>query len=190
MPINKVRFANVSEVDEKLLKRFRCKEESLAAFLSSCAVNYNNAGAGNTTVLLDIEKDRIIGYYTLKCSYVKVHDKEMSDYPRFIPAIEIARFAIDNRYEKKGFGKGLFSWVLERISDIITNHVGAQFMILFSLPTVTEFYRKFDFKELDSTMAMYECKENEGCICMYSTINKMQQANTQPSTSLAEAVNT
>lgn len=159
---------NVSEVEENLLRRFSCKEDSLARYLKEFAKSYHNAGAGATNVVINQDNNEIIGYYTLKCSCVKVHDPEMSEEEKYFPAIEISRFAIKRTYEGKGWGKGIFSLALSEIDKLKKNSIGVQMIILFALPDVTGFYNKFNFKELDATMATYECKDNEDCICMYA----------------------
>ncbi len=171
MNVDDLEIANVSEVDDSLLKRFRCSEDSLATYLSYYAKIYHKAGAGHTTVVIDKESKSIIGYFTLKCFCVKITDPEMSDDPRIIPAVEISRFAIDKRREKQGLGKMVFGFALRTINELIDFWIGAQMIILFALPHVTWFYEKFGFEQIDKTMAVYECKENEGCICMYSMID-------------------
>lgn len=172
MTTKEIEVLNVSDVDSKLLKRFRCQETNLATFLKQWAVPFHNAGAGNSTLFINKEKDDIIGYFTLKCSCVRVHDTEMDPDPRFIPAIEISRFALDDRYQKKGLGKAIFGFALKTIEKIREQYIGAQVVILFALPNVTEFYRKFGFEELDKTMSTYECNDNVECICMYSMLGK------------------
>ena len=170
MEVENIEILNVSEVDQSLLKRFHCNEPNLAAFLNNLAITYNNAGIGNTTVIIDDDRKAVIGYYTLKCTNVKVFDEEMHYEPRFIPAIEVSRFAVDKKYEGIGFGKQIFSFALDVIDDVRKKIVGVQAVILFSLPDVTAFYEKFGFQVLDKTMAVYKCSENEDCICMYTML--------------------
>jgi len=168
---NDLEILDVSGVDDILLERFRCTEDNLALFLKYNAKAYHKAGAGHTTVFIDKVRNRVIGYFTLKCSCVNINDPEMSYEPRIIPAVEIARFAIDQRIEKQGNGKMVFSFALATIDVLKKSFIGVQMIILFSLPNVTWFYGKYGFEVIDKTMATYECKDNEGCICMYSMIN-------------------
>lgn len=157
---------------EALTGRFKCGEDSLDVFLRKGALYYGDIGEAKTQVLIDTKHNKIVGYFTLKCSSIKISDEEISDEPRLIPGIEIARFAIDINYQDKDYGKFLFAYVLSFIKNIKENIAGVRIITLFAIhkPKVLRFYKGFEFKEADEDMEIFCTSENEGCVPMYLMI--------------------
>lgn len=158
----------VSHEHKKLLRGFNCGVDSLDEFLRLHAIYYGEIGEGKTTVYIDDNVDKIIGYHTLKCSSIKINQPEMSENDRILPAIEIARLAIDRRYQKRWIGADILTLAISDINDIKNKFAGVMAITLFAHPKAVGFYEKFGFEVMDNTMEIYRCYKDEGCICMYN----------------------
>jgi GNAT superfamily N-acetyltransferase len=95
---------------------FDCGAHALNVFLKKHALQSQNSNISRTYVLT--EKERIIGYYSLVYGSVSPQDvsERMSrgagNY--HLPIILIARFAIDQNFHRKGFGKALLKDAFKR----------------------------------------------------------------------------
>jgi GNAT superfamily N-acetyltransferase len=95
----------------------------------------------------------IIGYFSMLADTIDVHAIDVEDgvagYPyRKYPTIKIARLAVDERFERKGFGR--FS-VLAAIGLAlsVTEIIGCRYLMVDSKPESVNFYKKLGFKIID-----------------------------------------
>lgn len=104
-----IELLTIDETPNGIIKRFNCGVGNLNDYLKYNAAEYDRIGEGKTTLLIDKTYNRVMGYFTIKCSSMSVEDPEMNPgQPRVIPGVEIARFAMDSRYQRKHIGSGLF----------------------------------------------------------------------------------
>lgn len=99
-------------------------------------------------VLIDKKQQLIIGYYTLSASSVLVSDvpkerlKREIRYPN-IPAVLMGRLAIDQRFERQGYGKFLIADAIHRIQ---ASQLGIAVLIVEAKDdNAVAFYEKLGF---------------------------------------------
>ncbi|MGD0960754.1 MAG: GNAT family N-acetyltransferase [Methylomonas sp.] len=98
----------------------------------------------------------IIGYMTLTCSEIDLQDGyDITDcvhasHYEFLPAVKIARLAVDARYRTKGIGSTLVEYAIALVLDIIAENVGCRFVMTDAKREAVGFYEKLGFNLLDS----------------------------------------
>lgn len=131
-------------------RRFRCGEHTLDSFLRRHALENDRCGLGNTYVAVAEETGRVLGYVTL-CSnsihFGHVPHEGLPHYP--IPAILIARLAVDRSAQGMGVGTGLMLMAL-RLSVEVADRLGVFAVTVDALTDDAKaFYQKrFGFTEL------------------------------------------
>ena len=101
------------------LSSFDCGEKPLNDFLQRYALQNQKAGSAQTYVAL--EDQEVIGFYSLTVGEVQHEDspehikKGLARYP--IPVVLLARLAVDQRFARRGIGKGLLKDALRRIAN-------------------------------------------------------------------------
>lgn len=137
-----------NEID---VNTFDCGNNELNIFLKQKALLNQERMLGGTTLLIDNEKtsDLIIGYYTLcPCHIMKetLPKKFGGDLPQEIPAIKLARLAVDKRRQNKGWGGILLAHAL-RCSYHQSVAWRSGYVILIDVkPTAKNFYEKYGMK--------------------------------------------
>lgn len=95
----------------------------------------------------------IAGYFSMLADTIEVHaideDDGVAGYPyRKYPCIKIARLAVDERFERKGFGRfSVFAAIGMAIS--VTEIIGCRYLIVDSKPESINFYKKLGFKIIE-----------------------------------------
>jgi len=98
------------------LAEFDCGNEPLNTFLQRHALANQANGSARTFVAL--VENRVVGYYSLAVGAIEHGEapermaKGLARHP--IPVLLMARFAVDNGYQGRGLGKGLFKDALQR----------------------------------------------------------------------------
>ncbi|WP_245872528.1 GNAT family N-acetyltransferase [Avibacterium endocarditidis] len=113
-------------------------------------------GLAKCFVLIDHKQAEIIGYYTLSALSVSVSDIPQErvnkgiPYPN-IPSVLIGRLAIDDRFQKQGYGKFL---VVDAIYKIKNTNIGAAILVVEEKDdNAVSFYERLgfiEFKELEA----------------------------------------
>jgi len=96
---------------------------------------------------------KILGYITLTCSEVaiegyKLEGCENADKYASLPAVKIARLAVNNRAQRKKIGKQLFEYALMVAKDEIMPRVGCRFLITDAKKKAIPFYEKQEMQLL------------------------------------------
>jgi len=129
------------------LEAFDCGKEPLNDFLRLHALGKQNARLSRTYVIGD--SLRIVGYYTL--AHISVQQDELPSklgrgMPRTVPAILMARFAVDLGAQRRGLGRSLFTDAIRRTWAVIES--GAAPVRVFAVDAKDEdarsFYLRFD----------------------------------------------
>jgi len=103
----------------------------LKTFLQKQAKQFQQASIAQTYVAVTGDKN-IIGYVTLICSEIdlqngyEVADCSHANHYEFLPAIKIARLAVDTRYRGSGIGATLVAYSIALITDMIAENVGCR----------------------------------------------------------------
>ena len=129
---------------------FDCgKHASLNEWLSRFALESQNARSARTFV---VHHDwRIVGYYSLCAANVRREEataRAIKRQPaRPIPAILLARLAVDKSEQGKGLGRGLLKDALLR-SLAAANEIGARVVLVHAIDgDAKKFYKQFGFEE-------------------------------------------
>ena len=173
---------DISEVSPELLSEFCCEKPALDEFIHEEAVN----SSAKTYLFVDIVTNVVVAYTSIACSAIMyaVEDNEsvMLAPERFslASAIEIKYFAVDKRYKhlkysdapesKNTLSSNLFRYIVRHIQDIAYEHVGAEYIVLYSVPEAESFYKRNWFHSFESDMVGNADPFLEGCKPMYMEI--------------------
>jgi len=129
------------------LSRFDCGKQPINEFLTLHALDKQNAMLSRTYVVT--MRELVVGYYTLAhVSIPQPHapKKFGRGMPTFIPAILMARFAVDQTFQGLGLGRSLFADAIQRTWAVMKN--GAAPVRLFVVDAkdaeALAFYKRFD----------------------------------------------
>lgn len=127
---------------------FQCGKQQLDEFLKLHALDKQNARLSRTYVVTT-NKVRVVGYHTLAHIAVTVEDapkKIGRGMPSTIPALLLARLAVDTRYQGLGLGRSLLLDALHRTWSVMRD--GAAPVRFFVVDAIDEeakaFYERFD----------------------------------------------
>jgi ribosomal protein S18 acetylase RimI-like enzyme len=135
--------------------------QPLKTFLQKQALDFQLSRIAQTYVAIpnseiDNAVRKVIGYVTLTCSEIELQEGyEITDCERanqydFLPAIKIARLAVDERYRANGIGEELVDLAVTLSADVISTHVGCRFLIADAKPQAIKFYERCGFTLLDT----------------------------------------
>ncbi len=148
----KIIIRDVCIDDLPRLRLFNCGNDSMNAYIHREALLNHTLGEGITRVVLDKNESDIIGYFTLKCTSVRVEDPNISDEAREIPSIEISRLAVCESWQngKNGFhlGTSLVGYIISTIQEEIASKVGCRYIIIHAVKEKVKWYQRdfaFDF---------------------------------------------
>lgn len=133
----------------------------LKSFLINQALQFQQHMVAQTYVACGAEgtssENTIFGYITFTCSEVDIRNGyDMDDCPEAsrydsMPAIKIARLAVDCRYGRQGIGSALIDLALAISLYEIAPTVGCRFLITDAKQESVEFYQKCGFTALDES---------------------------------------
>lgn len=143
-----LKLVSVKEISPKsALKKFDCEVEVLNEFLSRYALKNDELGIGKTFVALD-ENNQIAGYFTLataQVAYQEIPDDFRGKLPKYpIPALRIARLAVDKDFKGEGIGKWLLAQAFIKAIHV-ADVTGLYFIIVDAKETSKSFYEHYGF---------------------------------------------
>lgn len=173
---------DVSEVDDRVLKSFCCGNESIDSFLQNDA----KGSTAKTFVFVDTSANEIVAFTSFECSaimYAVEDDNDVmlaSERHGLISAIEIDYFAVNVKYQhllykeepdaKQTLSCQIFRYVVQHLVDIASNVIGAEYIVLYSVPQAKSFYERNFFNAFDYEMIGSADPYLEGCKPMYYKI--------------------
>ena len=129
---------------------FSCGVEALDAYLQQHARRNVEQRIAAVFVLVDIENNRLIGYYSLSSGSVDLQGfpenlkKKLPRYP--VPIVLLGRLAIDVGYQKQHLGEALLVDALKRAFDH-SHHVGAMAVVVDAKgDQARAFYERYGFQ--------------------------------------------
>lgn len=130
---------------------FECGEGSLDQWLERHATAAAGAGSARTYVTSDSRQGRVVGYHALTVASIEheaATDRAKAGMPRHeIPAILLARLAVDVSVQGQGLGAFLLSDALRR-AIAVSEEAGVRIMLVHALnQRASTFYRRFGFEE-------------------------------------------
>jgi len=159
----------ISKTNLDFATNFKCYEKELEDFLKEDALN--NQKIGISKPYLFFNNNILVGYITLLCDTLRL-EGELRDFfkskdvnYKSLPAIKIGRLAIDNNYQKQGFGTEILGFTMNIALKISKEFAGCRFLIVDAKRNYNakkdsiHFYKKFGFKILKQrekgTIPMY-----------------------------------
>lgn len=149
IPYDKLRIDSLNKRYE--LNSFESTNTDLNDFLKSDALrDQDNMTSKSYLCYLD---KIIAGYITLVADTLEVEAVDKDDkidgylYRKY-PAVKIARFAVDRRFEKMGVGRYMLLAAIGKAISV-SNDIGCRYITVDSKPESTGFYEKHGFKMVE-----------------------------------------
>lgn len=125
----------------------------LKTFLQNQAKEFQATQIARTYVAVRADQQgQIIAYITLICSEIDVRagyelrDSQHAQRYDSLPAVKIARLAVDCRYRSLGIGESLIATACDEIAP----HVGCRFLVTDAKQASVSFYSRMGFTLLDT----------------------------------------
>ena len=141
------------------LHPFSCGEPELDDWLAKYAGQSERKDNVRTTLLLDEREGRIAGYYSMRTFELSAADASSAlgrsrRYP--VPAMLIARLAVDSDYQGRGTGRVLLFDALEKLMAA-ANSIGFEIVVVHALhEDAACFYLKHGFRRfLDHELHLF-----------------------------------
>ncbi len=145
-------------------KPFKSGSEEFAplkTFLQKQAYDFHVANIARTYVAVRSgaktgDPDIVIAFIALVCSEVDIRNGySVEDCPyanryESLPAIKIARLAVDQRYRGQGIGPTLVSMAIALAMDVVSPNVGCRFIVTDAKEGAINFYQREGFTLLDT----------------------------------------
>lgn len=137
-------------------KQFDCGVLELNRFLARTARQHASRHISRTYVLRPAEEEReqILGYYSLAYLSVELPDGaggRLAGYPHPLPALKLARLAVDGRHQKQGYGELL---LVDAICRTVKADIAAGALIGLFVDAKDEralrFYQHYGFYPVDA----------------------------------------
>lgn len=133
--------------DGHLLEDFDSGQPSLNEFLQRHALAKQRAMLSRTYVAT--RENRVVGYYTL--AFVTLNSAEAPrrigrGMPDSIPALLLARLAVDRREQGRGLGRSLLVDALRRVWEVMAHgHAPVRVLVVDAIDeSAARFYARFD----------------------------------------------
>ena len=151
---NKLNIRAINQKDDCSSFAIDKKDEQkhgLELFIKKQAKPYEQKNLCRTHVYAPSNK--VLGYISLInteiCLYDIVEDYSIEYWQGKYPCASIPRLAVHKDYQKKGIGKELVNYALQKIMKA-SNTIGIRFVMVYSDKKVIKFYEKCGFKMLDA----------------------------------------
>ncbi len=129
---------------------FHCGVASLDTWLVEHAPGADAAGSARTYVVVDEEQDRVVGYYALTVASLERKEatgrvsRGMPRHP--IPAMLLARLAVDQSAQGEGVGTMLLADAMQR-TLLVAEEAGIRLLLVHAVNEVAKsFYLHYGFE--------------------------------------------
>lgn len=145
------RFLDPQPLDnEHRINGFECGVGSLDIWLVQHARAAVGAGSARTYVVVDAEQDRVVGYHALSVASIEhseATDRARKGMPRNpIPAMLLARLAVDRKVQGKGIGAFLLKDAMSRAVSV-ADQAGIRLLLVHAVnDEARKFYEHFGFE--------------------------------------------
>ena len=125
---------------------FSCGSPELDQYLKAYALDNTELGVSATYVCVD-DADCVEGFLTLAGTSIRSSETPISfDLPRYpLPALLIARLAVDASSQNRGVGRRLLAFALEE-SLVMQSRIGCIAVVVDAKPEAFSFYEQFGFE--------------------------------------------
>lgn len=134
------------------LDDFQCGEPALDDWLKRHALGAQSSGSARVFVTTLEDGETVVGYYALAAAQVAAEDaaaRALKGQPRArpIPAILLARLAVDREHQGAGLGRSLLQDVLLRCVEA-ADAIGARVLLVHAKHGAAKsWYRHYSFEE-------------------------------------------
>lgn len=155
-----------------LIKGFSCGNINFDEFLHEDAIYEHRV-----VTYLIVYQNNLLGFFAISASGINKIEEGIN---YNLSAIEINYFALENKYHHISFNEEeekkktkfylsdvIFSKILNFISNNIINIVGAEFIVLYSVPEAVDLYTRNEFKNFEEYMNCSNKPYLRECIPMY-----------------------
>ena len=123
-----------------------------------------------THVLVGSEdgRRRILGFVTLRASsYIK----RSGDVSHGESALEVMELAVDQRYERRGFGSLLMDYAVSLADDINSYYMAIKYIVVCADRQALPFYSEYGFSQVSDYGEIPHNGANDDCIPMFLQLN-------------------
>ena len=142
-------FQPLNKLHER--REFDCGIPSLNQYLLRSARQNQDKDMGRITVLVEAGQTRVWGYYTLSAATIDFEEYPQSaglpHYP--VPAVLLARLAVDTRRHGEGLGRDLLLHALNAARRSAESVAAAAVIVEAIDESAEAFYRKYGFDSLN-----------------------------------------
>jgi GNAT superfamily N-acetyltransferase len=136
--------------DEHRLEGFESGRGSLDAWLIEHARTAAAAGSARTYVVVDEEQARVVGYHAIAVASLphrEASERARRGMPRHpIPALLLARLAVDESVQGKGIGQFLLRDAIARAVSV-AEQAGIRLLLVHAVDDAArQFYERFEFE--------------------------------------------
>jgi len=118
-----------------------------------------------TYLIFSEDVDKIVAYFTVKCSLIHTTNSDGSTNRH--PSIEITKFAVDLRFRGQGHGKYALQYIFKFVTEL-TVIMPVDAIVVMAVPASIGFYEKFQFAQLPTpNAALYTDIFWRDCVTMY-----------------------
>lgn len=164
------RIERLSPDNSRLLGDFSCGNEAIDDYLHEQALEDTK---NVCYICIDEDRNSVAGFAALSCSGIQyVVDQRRET----LPAIQISYFAVANDIQRLVFDETdehfyfsdmLFAEILQKCREITEEYIGAEYVILYSVPTAKHFYERNFFKDYSEFMQSDHYQYLNDCVPMY-----------------------
>ena len=163
------------------VEAFDCGDENLNFWIKE------DFRKSQTVAYLFVDKANktLVAYCSMACSGIMTiaedANPEILDPKTIIPSIEIKFFAVDNRYRSLRMEETskrydtlsalIFQYCIYIACNAAEEHIGADALLLYSVPKAKSFYKRNGFVEFSEEMLGDQSGFVEGCVPMYRIIS-------------------
>ncbi len=146
LDFSKVKPQKLSKIFD--VSKFDCGDEDLNDFIKNDAFVYQEKKLATTTLFF--YEDNLIGFFSAAADSLKldldeqeshgIRSKQLED----IPAIKLARLAVDKDYQKQMVGTNILKWCIGYVLEC-SEMMAVRFITVDAYPEKLAFYQKFSF---------------------------------------------
>ena len=140
------------------------------SYIRFSAIGDQKMGVGVTHVMVDVEKDRLAGFVTLRATSLVSEGENGKKYVE--PSLEIAELAVDADYERQGIGKTLIAIAEATADELRQAYIGIRHIVVCADSSAVGFYRRFNFGKLSELYEVLHDGWNDNCEPLYITLEE------------------
>ena len=121
IPPSDLRIEKIGKAHKRKIRKFHADNKELKDFLVEDAFKNQEDGISNTFVWFYNPVNELMGYVTILTDAVRIHGTRLwESFTRegipykTLPALKIGRLCVDKRYERKGIGREMVLFVMEK----------------------------------------------------------------------------